>query len=449
MLLPALYDMEEKNILPENMNIIGNARNPMSPQQFRDFIKEALTIDNRHHQHPIKEEVFEKLMDKISYIDGHSDDSSFYPKLKIRLEEAAKKDSDKVFYMATYPKLYPDILKNLEAIGLNSGRTWLVIEKPFGNDLQSAKKLDALLHQYFSEEQIYRIDHYLGKETVQNILTFRKANNIFEPLLNKRYIDHIQILASEAFGVGKRGEYYDQVGALRDFAQNHILQMLAIATMETPRDFTNQEITQKKLEILKNLVPKESVFGQYKSYKQEEKVNSDSKTDTFYAFKTYIENERFRGVPIYVRGGKKMALTATEIAIVFKKTASQNLPNVLIYRIQPNEGIVLEILTKKPGSIIEFEETYMQFCYNRTLHDSGNHPDPYERLISDVIRGDQTFFISSSEVEAQWEFTDKLSGEKDQVFEYADESWGPKEADQIIEDDGRKWLEPSMLFCRF
>lgn len=435
-------------MLPEGMKILGNARNPISREELENFIKEALAKDNRHHQHEIKQEVFENLLKRIDYIEGHTDDQNFYPKLKEKLESLGGSNSVRIFYLATYPKLYPEIFKNLESVSLNEGSVRLVIEKPFGNDLQSAKELDELLHKYFTEEQIYRVDHYLGKETVQNILTFRKANNIFEPVLNSEYIDHIQILASETFGIGKRGEYYDQVGALKDFAQSHILQMLAIATMETPEGFTNKEITQKKLEILKNLIPGDSVFGQYKSYKQEEKVSTDSKTDTFYAFKTEINNEKFKGVPIYVRGGKKMALTVAEVAIVFKKTGDPNIPNVLIYRIQPNEGIVLKVLTKKPGNSLEFEETYMQFCYK---HDLGIHalPDPYERLLSDVIKGDQTFFVSSNEVEAQWGIIDKIFESKIEVFEYEDESWGPKEADKLIEKDNRKWLEPSMLFCRF
>lgn len=454
-LIPALYDMAEKGVLPENISIIGIARKKMTVQEFQDYFHHVLHLANIHHQHEIKEDVFKKLCKKLHYLSGDVDD----PKLFNSLNNYLTSDN-RIYYLATYPELYHDIFENLKDVGLNQqdkGWTRLMIEKPIGHDLKSAHELNQLLLQYFSEDQIYRLDHYLGKETLQNILTFRFANDIFEPLINKDYIDHIQITALEDFGIGKRGGYYDQIGALKDVGQNHQLQMLAFATMDAPPKFTNEAVTKMRLQILKNLQPdpKKIVFGQYEGYLKEENVNPDSTTDTFYALKTFINNERFKDVPIYIRAGKKLKQTATEISIVFKNPVNklfENLncgdePNVLIYRIQPNEGIVFKILTKIPGHEIKLEPEYMQYCYRIDPH---NHyiPDPYERLLVDTMRGDQTFFNDAEEVEAQWAFIDPLSDVRGKPHMYMSGTWGPKEAMELIEADGRAWLEPSMEFCR-
>ncbi|KKQ66793.1 MAG: Glucose-6-phosphate 1-dehydrogenase [Candidatus Daviesbacteria bacterium GW2011_GWA2_38_24] len=448
-LIPALYDLAEANMLPANTNIIGISRHPKDFRELQDYFKEVLSQENRHHQHKIKPEVFEILTKNISHVAGHAEDAKLYRDLEDHLSKlnTNTEHANTIFYLATYPELYEKIFSNLKNFGLNkSDKGWVrvIIEKPIGNDLQSAKQLNNLLSEYFTEDQIYRLDHYLGKETLQNILTFRFANNIFEHLINKDHIDHIQVSALEDFGIGQRGGYYDSVGALKDVGQNHQLQMVAFATMDRPLHFTSEEITKKRIEILKSLVPMPNkvVFGQYKGYKEEKNINPNSQTDTYYALKSEIENERFKGVPIYVRAGKKLKETVTEISIVFKATK----PNVLIYRIQPNEGIVLKILTKKPGHTLELEETYMQFCY----HDYGNAlPDAYERLISDAINGDQTFFNHAEEVEAQWAFIDPLASQKTQVHEYGPGTWGPEEADKLIKEDGRSWLKPSNLFCKF
>lgn len=455
-LIPALYDMAEKGLLPENMVIIGNARKPLTKKEIEEYVARTLRSDNRHHQHEIKDQVVNDLVMKIHYLDGNLDDSNFYLKLKDflnNLDKSGKGPKNHIFYLATYPQLYHHIFENLHAVGLNqqkNGWSRLMIEKPIGNDLKSAKKLNKLLLKYFSEDQLYRLDHYLGKETLQNILTFRFANGIFEPQINKEYIDHIQITAAENFGIGKRGGYFDSVGMLKDVGQNHQLQMLAFTTMDNPKEFTNRAVTDERIKILNKLVPfpKKVVLGQYQGYRNEENVSPKSQTNTFYAFKTEINTKKFKGVPIYIRAGKNLKETVTEISIIFKSS------NVLIYRIQPNEGIVLKILTKKPGHKIEFEEQYMQFCYrvptSSAYRQNSAHtlPDPYERLISDAIRGDQTFFNDAEEVEASWAFIDPLVTTKRPVFTYKPGSWGPKEADELIEEDGRKWLEPSMLFCR-
>ena len=459
-ILQALYDMAEKGLLPENLSVVGNARKPKSESEFQEYLSEVLHADNLHHKHPIDPQVFQKLASKISYIDGNLDDPDFYVRLKDYLNSLSPTEKvNRIFYLATYPELYKHVFENLKLQGLNTqdnGYVRLMIEKPFGHDLKSAQDLNQLLKDYFSEDQIYRMDHYLGKETLQNILTFRFGNGIFEPLMNNQYVDHIQITASEDFGIGKRGGYYDTVGALKDVGQNHQLQMLAFATMDAPSEFTNHEVTSERIKILKNLLadPNNVVFGQYQGYNQEENVDRNSQTETFYALKTEIQTPRWQGVPIYIRAGKKLKQTATEIAIVFKLSANRLFkdqqagmePNVLFFRIQPNEGIVLRILSKKPGHGVELEPTYMQFCYRQdpTYH---TLPDPYERLISDAIRGDQTFFNAGEETEAQWAFTDPLSAAKHQVETYETGSWGPKNADDLIQQDGRKWLEHSEQFC--
>lgn len=459
-LIPVLYDMAEKGLLPKNMSIIGTGRKPFNTTEFKKYFHKTLHLQNIHHQHEIKEEVFNKLSERVHYLPGSLDDPNFYPKLKSFLNKLGKNCDNRIYYLATYPQLYPSIFKNLKKIGMNSqgsGFVRLMIEKPIGNDLSSARKLNKLLLKYFTEDQIYRLDHYLGKETIQNILTFRFSNDIFEPLINKDNIDHIQITATESFGIGKRGGYYDAVGALKDVGQNHQLQMLAFATMNAPSEFSSEAITRERIKILKSLtpLPGKVVFGQYEGYTKKENIAPDSKTDTFYAFKTYIGNGRFKDVPIYIRAGKKLKQTVTEISIVFKNPLnrlmknlrSSDEPNVLIYRIQPNEGIVLKIITKKPGHKVDIEPSYMQFCYRFDPH-THYIPDPYERLLIDTIRGDHTFFNAAEEVEAQWAFIDPLAEKRKKPIIYKPGSWGPKEADELIRADGRQWLEPSMDFCR-
>lgn len=454
-LIPALYDMEEKGLLPEGMHIVGIARRQMQREDFKNYIHTTLHLENIHHKHAIKEQTFKKLCERLKYLSGQIQDQELYRNLNKIL-----KHDNRIFYLATYPELYHQIFQNLQKNGLNKqSKGWvrLMIEKPIGHDLPSAKALNDLLLKYFTEDQIFRLDHYLGKETLQNILTFRFANGIFEPLINKDYIDHIQITALEDFGIGKRGGYYDQVGALKDVGQNHQLQMLAFATMDAPGQFSNEAVTKERIKIIKALIPlpEKIVYGQYEGYKKEENVTPDSTTDTFYALKTYINNERFKDVPIYIRAGKKLKQTVTEISIIFKNPINRllkhlncgNEPNVLIYRIQPNEGIVLKILIKVPGHETKLQPEYMQYCYRM---DPNTHyiPDPYETLLIDTIRGDQTFFNDAEEVEAQWAFIDPLIVARGKPVIYKPGSWGPKKADQLIEKDGRCWLEPTMEFCR-
>ncbi len=454
-LIPALYDMEEKGLLPEKMTIIGISRREMSDSSFKEYVNSVLHLENIHHKHEIKEVTFKKFCSRLRYLTGSVEDQQLYEKLSKFLDH-----NNRIFYLATYPDLYQYVFENLQKNKLNKqngGWVRLMIEKPIGNDLPSAKALNNLLLKYFTEDQIFRLDHYLGKETLQNILTFRFANDIFEPLINKDHIDHIQITASEDFGIGKRGGYYDQVGSLKDVGQNHQLQMLAFATMNDPSEFSNEAVTKERLKILQNLtpLPEKIVYGQYEGYQKEENVAENSQTDTFYALKTYINNERFKDVPIYIRAGKNLKQTVTEISIVFKNPVHRLLrdpecgdePNVLIYRIQPNEGIVLKILIKVPGYEARLQPEYMQYCYRIDPH-THYVPDPYERLLVDTIRGDQTFFNDAAEIEAQWAFIDPLIKKRSKPAIYRKGSWGPKKAGDLLEKDGRAWLEPSMEFCR-
>jgi len=462
-IIQALYDMEEKNLLPKNMTVLGNARRKLTKDEFEKYVIDTLNKENRHHQHEIKKEVAEKLLKRMSYIDGYLDQPEFYGRLKEELEKKEKSISgkdDRIYYLATYPDLYQSIFANLKSHDLtreDNGFVRIMVEKPLGEDYKSAKVINDMLASYFKQSQIFRMDHYLGKETLQNILTFRFGNGLFEPLINKDHVDHIQITATEDFGIGARGGFYDIVGALKDVGQNHQMQMLAFATMDAPSEFTNEAITRERLKVLKDLKadPENVVFGQYKGYKNEENVSKESQTDTFYAFKAEIDNERFRGVPVYIRAGKMLNQTVTEISIVFKTPHNRLFrdinkgmePNVLIYRIQPNEGIVVRFLTKKPGTM-ELEENFLQYCY-RAENPMDPHalPDPYEKLILDAIKGDQTFFADAEEIETSWKFIDELIKKRIEPKEYAPGSWGPKEAEELIKKDGREWLEPSNAFC--
>ena len=434
-LIPALYDMLEKGLISDKVSIIGIARKPKTKKEIEEYITQIIYAENRHHKHKIQKKFLKKLLSTISYIDGSLDDPKFYTRLKRSL-----KLKNKMFYLATYPDLYPLIFKNLKKSGLNKGKGWtrIMIEKPIGDSLKSARALNKLLLKYFTEEQIYRLDHYLGKETLLNILNFRFKNGIFEPLMNKKYIDHIQVSALENFGIGQRCGYYDSVGALKDVGQNHLFQMISLAIMDNPKEFTNEDITKMRIKILKSLkpIPNKVVLGQYIGYRKEENVDPKSIKDTYFAFKTEV-----RGIPIFVRGGKNLKTWVTEISIIFKTG------NVLIYRIQPNEGIVLLIKTKKQGYEKELEDSYMQFCYKGSPTEH-YLIDPHERLIYEAISGDQTNFNDAAEIEAEWKFIDVLEKRLPKIVAYKSGTWGPKEADELIEAEGRKWLEPSMEFCR-
>lgn len=448
-LIPTLYDLMAGSEITGKFSIIGVGRTKYDDSGFKTFISQTLRAKNRHHTHPIDPTVEQKLFSHLSYLSADLTDPGSYSTLKNMIKDQGH--NNLMIYLATFPSLYGSIFNSLQSAGLTAEKpgswTRILIEKPIGTDRSSAQAMNGLLTQFFREDQIFRLDHYLGKETIQNILTFRFGNGFLEPLMNSEHIAEIQVTAAEDFGIGLRGSYYDVSGAIKDVGQNHLLQMIALATMDAPSAFNTKEVTKERVKVLSSLAPDPSslVIGQYAGYKTEKDVSPTSTTETYFSFKTMINNDRFRGVPIFIRGGKCLARTATEIAIIFKNSPTRIFshlnsgadPNVLIYRIQPNEGIVLKIMTKKPGSVQALEESYMQYCYPTIV----DLPDAYERLIIDALRGDQTFFNDAAEVDAQWAFTDPLvaATHKNSPTIYERGSWGPP--------DDIAWLEPSVAFC--
>lgn len=459
---PALYDIAEKGLLPDEKYAIVATGRRYTQKEFHSFFQHSLTSDNRHHRHSISSETFKRLIRHIHFFGGDYEDPRFYNKLSSYLLELIKKGlpcGNRLFYIGVPQNLYGTVFINMKNSNLDKspcGWTRVVLEKPIGHDLPSAKIVDKLVTSAFSEEQIFRLDHYLGKETLENVLTFRFKNAIFEPLLNGTYLDHIQITAVEDFDIAKRGKFYDATGALRDVGQNHLLQMVTIATMERPKDESDEALINERIKLINSLraKPSDLVLSQYAqgkvhdlkaiAYRQEENVDPRSETDTFFALKLMIDNSRFGGIPVYIRTGKQMATWATEINYVFKgKTPNDN---VLTIRLQPNEGIAVKLLTKKPGYDLSLEPTYMQFCYKHYFPNQTF--DAYEKLLQDVFAGKRTFFNTSTEVEALWKFIDPLSKKRPKTTFYAAGSWGPKEAFHLIEKDGRQWLEPYMAFCQ-
>ncbi len=444
-LIPALFDIFDKELLSPETRIIGVARSPKTSLELKSYLTNTLELKDKNTHGS----TFKKLTQSFSYLDGHVDDPNFYLKLKSFLKNN-KTPSRKIFYLAISPDLYQDVFENLKQSGLSSqdeNFTRLMIEKPIGSSLATAKKLNNLLNKYFNEDQVFRLDHYLGKETLQNILAFRFGNEIFEQLLTPEHIDHIQITAAEDFGITDRGSYYDSTGALKDVGQNHILQLLTAICMDAPKEFSNQEITKKRVEVLNKLVANSSklVLGQYHGYLKEPNVSKDSKTNTFFALKTTINLPRLSGIPIYIRSGKNLKSSYVEITVVFKVPDNRlfkqfshgQTANLLIFRIQPDESISLRILTKKPGHIYQLEQNSLQLSYQDKKSDL---TDPYERLLFDAIRGDQTFFNDAAEVEAAWKFIDRLTQSKTKLHLYKKGSWGPKESDDLIQKDGRIWI---------
>lgn len=435
-LIPALFSLFKNGMLPGKVKIIGLANRHRTRGEMKQIFKKS--IISKYGL--LKTGVLEKYWSKVSFIFGDFGKPDVYERLRHLIKPKSK--SQVIFYLATLPHLHPGIFKSLDKIGLSkndSVRSKLLVEKPIGLDHPSAKKLNEFLAKYFHEDQIFRIDHYLTKETVQNLLTFRFHNPIVRSMMTDSGIDHVQITASESFGAEMRKTYYDTVGALKDVGQNHVLQMLAIALMDRPAEFNRAGILAERIRTFNSLIayPESLVLGQYEGY-------GDNQTNTFFAFKTELNSGPMAGIPIYIRGGKKLSKTIAEISLVFKNDIGA-VPNVLIYRIQPNEGIVLEMAMKKPGFEMERHQKTMQFCYSSS---DEKLVDAYERLIIDAIKGDQTFFNGAQEVESQWKFIDSLQSENLTPVKYKPGSWGPQEAMDLIEKDGRNWLEPSEDVCR-
>lgn len=464
-IFPALFKLYAASLLPEHFKIICAARSQYSSDEFRSHIQGELEIEDP--------QLFHEFSQSIEYLVLDIAEGKNILSLKEAIngfETEIGQCSQTIYYMAISPNIFPLAIEKIGQNGLHiscshQSKPRILIEKPFGSNLESALTLKMLLSKYFGEEQIYRIDHYLGKETVQNIFAFRFGNEIFEPIWSKEYIDHIQITTAEYVGVEKRGEFYDQSGALRDITQNHLLQLLSLITMEEPKKFNAEEINERKMAVLKDVVklsPEEAinstVRGQYEGYILEDKVKPDSKTETYALIKLEVDNPRWAGVPIYLRTGKRLTGKVTSVIVQFKDTRHQlfgdiNLkptPNHITLQIQPNEGIGIRLVAKKPGLTTQIEPVDMEFCY-RTSFDTPQ-PDAYERLILDVIQGDQSLFISQDVIEECWRIIDPIElvwqlG-KVPLSIYKPGKWGPDEAEEMIKKDGRQWLAPLLTICK-
>jgi glucose-6-phosphate 1-dehydrogenase len=477
-LVPALYNLRHDGLLPDGFALVGFARREKSDEQFRAEMHEGVAAHSRTQ--PIDEADWAGFAEAIHYHTAAFDDPAGYAGLRTlldRLDSArgvAPGQGNRLFYLATPPDAYPRIVTQLGEAGLNgpppsqraaAGWTRIIIEKPFGRDLASAQALNEHVLAIFDESQVYRIDHYLGKETVQNILTFRLGNSIFEPLWNRRYIDHVQILVAEQIGVEGRGGYYDTAGAIRDMVQNHMLQVLALTAMEPPAAFTADAVRNEKVKVLTAIRPvapedtdQFTVRGQYTEYRTEPGVAHDSTTETFVALKLAIDNWRWSGVPFYLRTGKALPQRLTEITIQFKQPPLMLFahgnhaghsgpegviePNVLVLRIQPNEGIAMRIGLKPPGSALRLQPVELGFDYDEGFGNAS--PEAYERLLLDAILGDATLFIRRDEVEAAWSLITPIiagwaAGHTPKPAPYWSGSWGPEAADALIERDGRAW----------
>ena len=462
-LLPALFSLFGKNELPKDFYIFGFARREMTDEEFGEFFKDEIL---KQVQDDKKDETWKVFARHLHYQQGFFDDEKGYQALVEKLQQVDTEMGacmTRIFYLATPPVNYDAILDNLVATKLSEGCgqgsskwTRIAIEKPFGKDLQSAKALDEKLAKNFEERQIFRVDHYLGKETLQNLLVFRFANGIFDPIWNNTYIDHVQITWSETKGIGPRGNFFDGVGILRDAGQNHLMQLIAAVAQEMPRNFSKEGVRDVRSEAIKNIIPiqpnavdQDVVRGQYVGYVNEKNVAPDSQTETFVAMKFFINSERFAYVPFYVRSGKALAENSVAIHVVFKQTChilfkEIGCPedgNVLTIRIQPNEGISLRIIAKTPGSHFTLQPAEMHFSYNESFGTQGT--DAYEKILADIMTGDQMLFNRSDELEASWAFIEKInqgweSAEK--VLPYEVGTNGPEKAQELIEKDGRKWI---------
>ncbi|RJQ36284.1 glucose-6-phosphate dehydrogenase [Candidatus Microgenomates bacterium] len=456
-LLPALFNLFEKKQFPKDFFIIGFARRPLTNEEFRDMFKEDIEKE--------KLELWNEFSKHLYYQQGMFDQKEGYNNLFNKLKEfdnLSQAPIPRFFYLATPPVNYPEILDNLETTKLaqakgNGKLARVIIEKPFGKDLETAKALDKRLSEIFEEKQIFRVDHYLGKETVQNMIAFRFANGIFEPVWNKKYIDHVQISWSETRGVGSRGKFIDGVGILRDVAQNHLMQLIAAVAMESPKSFSKEGVRDARADAIKAIrdisprdVDEMVVRGQYDWYREEKDVAKNSNTETFIALKLFVDTPRFENVPFYLRAGKKMPKDTVEISIVFiqtchllfKEFGCPEIGNVLTIKIQPDEGIGLRIIAKKPGAKLKLGTVNMNFSYQEGFEERS--ADAYERLLLDIFTGDQMLFNRSDELESSWGFITKvLKGwgkEKPDFPNYKPGSWGPIEANKLIEKDGRKWI---------
>jgi glucose-6-phosphate 1-dehydrogenase len=464
-LLPAIYNLAHEGALPERFNLIGVSRSDIPHDDYRAMMRESI---QKYSRRKPDDQVLDKLLESVRYVPGTFDDDSVYERLDKELAEfdsEAGIEFNRLFYLSTAPAFFSVIVGQLGARGLNrheKAEVRVVIEKPFGTRLSEALELNRKVLSVLDESQVFRIDHYLGKETVQNVLAFRFANGMFEPIWNRNYIDSVQITAGEDLGVGSRAGYYDTSGALRDLVENHMMQLLALLCMEPPVSFTADDVRDEKVKVLHAIKPVDpscTVRARYTAgmaegkevpgYLDEEGVPADSQTETYAALRLEVDNWRWAGVPIYMRTGKRLARKLTEIAIVlkpvphlaFESAGSVGVqPNQLVLSVQPNEGVSLSLAAKIPGTRMRIRPVNMEFLYGTAF--LSQSPEAYERLILDAMRGDATLFTRDDEVEAQWRIIDPIleawgKGEPPLV-EYAAGSAGPPEADKLLEP-GDRW----------
>lgn len=469
-LVPALCRLTDQGCL-ENVRILGVGRSPMSDDEFKAQVHQALAESKKTDN--LDEETWRDFSNRLHYMAGELDVDTTYQQIAERLAQLAKEGASEnhLFYLATPPPLFSVIVKHLGAAGLNKEEghwTRIIIEKPFGRDLESAKALNATVAEVFKESQIYRIDHYLGKDTVQNILVFRFGNSMFEPIWNRNYVDFVEITAAESLGVGSRTGYYEDAGALRDMVANHLLQLVTLTAMEPPVAFDADNVREEKVQVLRSIrrmqpeqVLERTVRAQYgpgvidgekvNGYKEEEGTAPNSVTETYAAIEFHISNWRWSGVPFYVRTGKRLARHVTEIAVhlkrtpqaLFARTPTEEIePNVIVLRIQPNEGITVTFGAKRPGFEMLTNTVHMDFCYQTGF--GVESPDAYEMLLLDVMQGDATLFTRSDEVEAQWRLITPIEeawaseGVKELPI-YPAGSDGPAEAEDLIIGNGHHW----------
>lgn len=474
-LIPSLYRLAHDGWLPERFKVVGLGRTQMSDDEFHEHLRQG--VEKFVDAEDFDKETWQHFIARMSYIHGDFGDDATYQTLAERLEDyeqAWNAMGCRIFYLATPPSMIDVIPAHLQKAGLaqDRDRARIVVEKPFGNDLESAQAFNRELTGLFNESQIYRIDHYLGKETVQNILAFRFANVLFEPIWDRRYIDHVQITVAEQVGVEKRGSYYEKAGALRDMVQSHLMQIFSLIAMEPPVSFDADEIRNRKIDVLRAVrrihpddVSSMAVRGQYgegwlqgnrvQAYRAEPNVAPDSSTETYAAIKLFVDNWRWQGVPFYLRTGKRLPMRASEVSIHFadvphkafpSSTTANWEPNRIELHIQPDEGIDIRFQAKRPGLKMHLSPVQMRFSYKDAFH--ARPPLAYETLLLDVIRGDATLFMRADQVEEAWSLIAPIldvwgDGPATNFPNYAAGTWGPEAAVALLARDGRSWLTPS------
>lgn len=470
-LLPAIYDLANRGLLPPSFGLTGFGRRDWSNEEFAGFVKTAVKHGART---TFKESTWDQLAEGIRFVQGEFDDADAFKRLSdtvAELDRVRGTRGNHAFYMSVPPSAFPIVSRQLAESGLSKSQkgAWrrVIIEKPFGHDLKSAQELADTVSSVFAPDSIFRIDHYLGKETVQNLLAMRFANMLFEPIWNANYVDHVQITMAEDIGIGGRAGYYDGIGAARDVIQNHLLQLLALTAMEEPVSFSAHDLTLEKTKILSAVrLPKDlaahTARGQYAAgwqgpekvvgYLDEKGIDKTSETETFASVRLDIDTRRWAGVPFYLRTGKRLGKRVTEIAVVFKKaphlpfesTATKELgENAIVLRVQPDEGITLRFGSKVPGTAMEVRDVNMDFSYGRSFTEAS--PEAYERLILDVFLGEPSLFPTTEEVELSWKILDPIEefwATQGQPQPYRSGTWGPAQADEMMHNDGRTWRMP-------